>query len=397
MLLRRGITSWFVTIFVPTGVAHPNMLEKAMAARWLPLSIGKGAAQSVAIAVLLLAGCNQKAPSKSKSAPLVRVAEPVSRHFLDEIEAVGTARANEQVTLSSPVTERIERISFTDGGFVRRGQVIAVLAQAQERAALAGALAAERQAAAQLDRMSALNARGFVTPATLDQQSALAQRARADAETARAQITDRIVRAPFSGFASQRLMSQGAIISAGTPIATISDISRIKLDFTVPETALASLRTGVPVTARAAAYPDIPFTGRVSSIDPVIEPTTRAASVRAILPNPGNRLKPGMLLTVRVVTGERDSPAVPELAVLGEGTERYVYVVGKDAVAHRAKVQTGARDGGFIEIRGVAPGARVVTEGVVKIDDGVKVKLASDGDEPDRLSATRPSRDHFRG
>ena len=359
-----------------------------MAGRFHRRNTGDGARRTAMLVLLALGGCGGDAPSaKAKAPPLVRAAQPVMRHFVDQIEAVGTARANEQVTLSSPVTERIERISFTDGGFVRRGQVIAVLAQAQERAALAGAVAAERQATAQLGRMSALNARGFVTPATLDQQSALAQRARADAETARAQITDRIVRAPFSGYASQRLMSQGAIISAGTPIATISDISRIKLDFTVPETAMASMRIGEAVSARAAAYPDQPFTGRVSSIDPVIDPTTRAASIRAILPNPGNRLKPGMLLTVRVVTGARDAPAVPELAVLGEGAERYVYVVDRKGIARRTKVTTGARDGGFIELHGIAPGARVITEGVVKVDDGVKVKVDGDKDKPAKLTS----------
>lgn len=364
------------------------MLDWAMAGRFHRRKALDGACRAAASALLALAGCGDDAPSgKAKSPPLVSAAAPVMRHFIDEVEAVGTARANEQVTLSSPVTERIERISFTDGGYVRAGEVIAVLAQAQERAALTGALAAERQARAQLGRMSALNARGFVTPATLDEQSALAQRARADADTARAQITDRVVRAPFSGFASQRTISQGAIISAGTPIATISDISRIKLDFTVSETALARLRIGEQVTARAAAYPDIAFTGRVSSIDPVIDPTTRAASIRAILPNIGNRLKPGMLLTVHVVTGERDARAVPELAVLGEGAERYVYVVGRDGVAHRTNVTTGTRDGGYIEVSGIAPGARVVTEGVVKIADGIKVKIDGDKDKPPRAAS----------
>jgi membrane fusion protein (multidrug efflux system) len=325
---------------------------------------------------LVLAGCggSDGAP-KAKAAPLVNAAPPTTRHFVDEVEAVGTARANEQVTLSSPVTERIERIAFADGGFVRAGQVIATLAQAEERASLAGAVAAERQATTQYQRMNALSERGFVTPATLDQQRALAQRARADADTARAQITDRIVRAPFSGFASQRDISRGAIISAGTPIATISDISRIKLDFTVPETALATLRIGERVSAQAAAYPDVPFTGQVSSIDPVIDPATRAASIRAVLPNPGNRLKPGMLLTVRVLVGERDAAAVPELAVLGDGAERYVFVVDGKSVAHRTKVTTGARDGGFVEVRGLAPDARVVTEGVIKVSDGVKVRV----------------------
>lgn len=343
----------------------------------------------VLLSALAACGDGSEGKAKGKSAPLVRAAVPGVRHFVDRVEAVGTARANEQVTLSSPVTERIEQIGFTDGGFVRAGQVIATLAQAEERASLAGALAAERQASAQLGRMSALNDRGFVTPATLDQQRALAQRARADADTARAQITDRVVRAPFSGFASQRTISQGAIISAGTPIATISDISRIKLDFTVPETAIASLHIGDVVVARAAAYPEVPFRGRVSSIDPVIDPSTRAASIRAILPNPGNRLKPGMLLTVQVTVGERDATAVPELAVLGDGADRYVFVIGGDGVAHRTKVATGARDGGFVEVRGIAPGARVVTEGVVKVSEGVKVKVEGDKEKKTKEAGLR--------
>lgn len=337
------------------------------------------------IAVLTALGACGAGSSGGKGAekapPVVRAAVPTVRHFVDQVEAVGTARANEQVTLSSPVTERIERIAFEDGGFVRAGQVIAMLAQAEERANLAGALAAERQATVQLERMNALGDRGFITPASLEQQQAAAQRARADADVARAQITDRVVRAPFAGFASQRAISRGTIIAAGTPIATISDISRIKLDFSVPETVLATMRVGKAVTARAAAFPDMPFHGTVSSIDPVIDPSTRAASIRAILPNPGNRLKPGMLLTVHVLVGERDAPAVPELAVVGDGEDRYVFVVDRQGLARRTKVTTGARDGGFIEVRGLAANARVVTEGVVKVSDGVKVQVDA-GAEP---------------
>lgn len=370
-----------------------------MAGRFFRHAPRAGAYHAAGVTVLLaLSGCGGDAPApKAKAPPLVHAASPTIRHFVEVVEAVGTARANEQVTLSSPVTERIERIDFVDGGYVRAGQVIATLAQAEERASLDGALAAERQAIAQLSRMRALNDRGFVTPATLDQQRALAQRARADADTARAQLSDRVVIAPFSGFASQRTISRGAIISAGTPIATISDVSRIKLDFSVSETALASLNVGASVTARAAAYPDIPFRGTVSSIDPVIDPSTRAASIRAILPNPGNRLKPGMLLTVIVQVGARDAPAVPELAVLGEGAERYVFVVDDKGIAHRTKVFTGMRDAGFVEVRGIAPGARVVTEGVVKVSDGVKVKFDSDQEKTTHASNSGTGVDSHRG
>jgi membrane fusion protein (multidrug efflux system) len=328
-------------------------------------------------AAALLAGCGEKAKGgagKGKQAPLVTLVSPQPHLFVDRIEAVGTARANEQVTLASPVTERIERLYFEDGGFVRRGQIVAVLAQAEERAALAGAQADEAQVRAQLGRIQSLTDKGFATTATLEQQVAAAQRARSQADNARAQIADRVIRAPFSGYASLRTISAGAIVSSGAPIATISDVSRIKLDFSVPETALTTVKTGQSIVAVAAAYPDQPFSGTIQTIDPVIDPSTRAASIRAILPNPGNRLKPGMLLTVSISAASRRGLAVPELAVIGDGAERYVFVVGKDDKAVRTKVQVGLRDNGLIEVRGLPAGVKVIGEGVVKVTDGVTVR-----------------------
>jgi len=327
------------------------------------------------VGALMLAGCREKAGgSKPKQPPLVTIVMPQPHLFVDRIEAIGTARANEQVTLAAPVAERIEQLHFTDGGFVRAGQVIAVMTQTEERAALAGAQAEERQIRAQLGRVEALAAKGFATNATLEQQVAATQRARSQADNARAQIADRVIRAPFSGYASLRMISVGAIVASGAPIATISDISRIKLDFTVPETALGSVAVGQSIGTIAAAYPDARFTGRIATIDPVIDPATRAASVRAILANPGNRLKPGMLLTVTVAAASRQGLAVPELAVIGDGAERYVFVVGPGDKAVRTKVVTGLRDDGLIEVRGLAADARVVSEGVVKVTDGAKLR-----------------------
>ena len=303
------------------------------------------------------------------------------RHvFVDRLEAVGTARANEQVTLASPVTERIERINFQDGQFVPRGQVIAVLANQRQVAMLAGARAQLRLADQQLARLNALRPRGFVTNATVDTQIAAATSARATAEEAMAQINDRTIRAPFSGYASLRTISAGAVVNQGTPIATISDLSRIKLDFAVPETMLSSSAPGQAIEVRSAAYPDEPVTGRIATIDPVIDPDTRAVSVRAILPNPGLRLKPGMLLNVSVPARSRSGRAVPELAIVGEGEQRYLFAVGPDMKTRRVVVKTGARDRGMVEISGdLRPTDKIVTEGVVKLSDGMKVRLAPAG------------------
>jgi membrane fusion protein (multidrug efflux system) len=114
----------------------------------------------------------------------------------------------------------------------------------------------------------------------------------------------------------------------------------------------------------------------VATVDPVLNAETRAATVRAILANGDRKLKPGMLLSVTIESAARDSLAVPELAVVGEGEQSFVYVIDGDK-AKRLPVKTGLRQGGKVEIlEGLQPGQRVVTEGVVKISDGQKVRLA---------------------
>ena len=151
-------------------------------------------------AALSLASCGgAEGGGGDRPAPLVKAEVPQMRDFADVIEAVGTARANEQVTIASPVAERIERLYFDDGAFVRKGQLIAVLAQGQEQAALQSARATEAQAQSQLQRIEALSDRGFATRAQLDVQIATRARARAEADDAIARIDDRTVRAPLSG------------------------------------------------------------------------------------------------------------------------------------------------------------------------------------------------------
>jgi len=325
-----------------------------------------------------LAACGGGDANKAqRPAPVVTAAPVAAARFVDRIEAVGTARAREQVTLSAPVTERILRLNFTDGGYVRAGQIIAVLNQGQQAAALQDAQARARNAGQQLARLEQLKDRGFATNANLDAQVAAAASAQAQAAQARASIGDRVIRAPFSGFASLRMISAGAVVTAGTEIATISDTSEIKLDFPVPETILSSLAVGQPIVARAAAYPDQPFRGRIATVDPVIDPATRAVLVRAILPNPDGRLKPGMLMTVGIESRIRTAPAIPELAAVGEGDQRFVYRLQPDETVKRVVVRIGAREGNRVEVvEGLSLGDRIVTEGVVKLTDGMKVRLA---------------------
>lgn len=325
---------------------------------------------------LLLSGCNGADKGGKRPPPLVGVDTVELATFDDDLQAVGEARAREQVTLAAPVTERVVSVHFPDGGFVRAGQIIAVLAQSQENASLAAAGARAREAQQQLSRLQELKQRGFATNSSVDAQYAAATAARAEAAQASAQIGDRIIRAPFSGWASLRTISAGTIVVAGTEIATISDISQIKLDFPVPEGQLDKLAADQPISATAAAYPDAPFEGHIATIDPVIDPATRSVMVRALLANPDRRIKPGMLMTVKVRTGQSTSLAVPESAVVGDGERRYVYVVEEENMLKRVEIKPGQRVRGKVQVlSGLTKGQRVVSHGVVKASDGIKVSI----------------------
>jgi membrane fusion protein, multidrug efflux system len=333
--------------------------------------------RSMSVLLLLsIAACGE--PKKpERPPPLVKVERVGMRDFADRYDAVGTATANEQVILTAPVTERVTSLGFSDGDYIRKGQMIAVLAQGQESAALSSAAATAREAEQQLARISALRARGFATNASLEAQIAKAGAARAQSAEARASIADRVIRAPFSGYASLRRISVGAVVGAGTEIATISDTSQIKLDIRIPETLLGAVRVGQPILARAAAFPDIPLSGTVSALDPVVDPVTRSAILRAVLPNADGRIKPGMLLNVKLEFARRNAIAVPELALVRDGEKTYVFTVSKDDTAKRIPVKTGGKDGNLIEVTdGLRPGTAIVTEGVVKLSDGIKLRVA---------------------
>jgi membrane fusion protein, multidrug efflux system len=309
--------------------------------------------------------------------PTVTVAPIGSHAFVDALEAVGTARAIDSVIISANVTERIKRLNFSDGQFVRKGQLLVELTATQEKADLAGSRARLKQAQAQLDRLRPLLKDGFVTQSRMDEAQAARDSAQAAVENIEAQISDRVIRAPFSGLVGLRDVSSGLVAGASTPILELSDISTIRLDFTLPETALAQVTVGQEVIGKAAAFGGEVFSGRITAIDPQIDPVTRSLTVRASLPNRDGRLKPGMLLAVQAVRSKRSALALPEQAVIGSGAEYSVYVLGGDGeTVSQTRVTTGAREPGLIEITGGVPaGARIVIDGALKVRDGGKIKV----------------------
>jgi membrane fusion protein (multidrug efflux system) len=294
-----------------------------------------------------------------------------------EVEALGTARANEAVEITSKVTNLVTAIRFREGEQVRQGAVLVELDSVEAQAELAASRAALAETESQLKRSRELFATQALSQAQLDQLGATLSANQARVTTAEKRLADTVIRAPFDGRTGLRRVSVGSLVTPGTVITTLDDTRVIKLDFSVPEAFIAVLVEGLPLLARSVAFPDREFTGKVVSIDSRVDPTSRSVLARAELPNPHGLLKPGMFLTVRLKEKRAPALMISEQALVPEEGRQYVYVVA-DGRAQKREITIGRRAPGKVEVvTGLKPGETVVVEGTQKVRDGGPVRDVS--------------------
>jgi membrane fusion protein (multidrug efflux system) len=266
------------------------------------------------------------------------------------------------------------------------------------------------------DRWQQLADRGIAPAATAEQYKSQYEQAVANLRASQARAGDREIRAPFSGTVGLTDAAPGMLVNPGAAIATLDDLSVIRVDFPVPERFVSVLRDGLPISATADAYPDRTFQGRIAKLDTRVDPATRSVTARAEFPNPDGRLKPGMLLHVTIDRATRQSAAVPESAVVFESGDAYVLVLqrapagqggqaqgqrqgppagarqggasgpganggpggrGGGFIAVRQDIQAGIRQDGFVEVlAGLSPGQRIVGDGTNRVRPNDPVSIA---------------------
>jgi membrane fusion protein (multidrug efflux system) len=307
--------------------------------------------------------------------PLVTIGKARRDSIYDVVEALGTAQANESVTLTAKVTDTVRRVNFEDGDYVEAGDVLIELTNQEEEALLAEARANLDDAESQLRRLEDLSGRGLTSASELDVARSRAGASRARLNSIVARLRDRLIQAPFSGVLGFRQVSPGTLLSPNTPITSIDDISIIKLDFTVPETFLGSMQPGAKIVAKSVSFGDRQFEGTVRTVGSRVDPVTRAVTVRAHIDNKDKSLRPGMLLTVDVVTAERAALVGPEGAVFQVQNRAYVYAVDGDTV-HQRQIEVGGRRFGVVEVLdGLKEGDVIVVEGIIKLREGARVRF----------------------
>lgn len=309
------------------------------------------------------------------------VAEAIAtpREFADQIRVLGVARSKRSVNITSNSTELITRVMFTDGQRVASGTPLVELQAREEDADLIQARAQLAQAQREYDRFKILAERGVAPRVTAETAETALQTARAAVSASEARRGDRVLRAPFAGVLGLTSVTPGTLISPGSVITTLDDTSAIRVDFPLPERYLGVLQVGTPLTATADAYADETVSGRIALLDTRVNEQTRAVIARAEFANPGNRIRPGMMMRVAVQQGRRQSLSVPEAAVQYEGQGAFVYRIARGengTTAQRVEVQTGAVEGGFVEIlSGLDNNDRVVGSGLNRIQPGAPVTV----------------------
>lgn len=331
------------------------------------------------LACLSLAACKGQDDAKAAAAqPPAKVTAQVVQvqPWSDVIEALGTAQANESTILTAKITETVRKVNFADGQAVQAGDVLVELTSSQQAAQLKDVQAMARDADRQYQRQQDLVKQGTVSKALFETAQATRDSNSAKVDAIRAQLSDRVITAPFSGVLGLRRVSPGTLVTPGTVITTLDDVDLIKLDFSVPETLLGALQVGQDVKAATAAWPERSWEGKISSIDSRVDTASRSVLVRAEIRNPERVLRPGMLLSVQVFRAPREVLALPEIALIQVGTDAFVFRIKPDDSVEQVRIVPGARRRGEVEVReGLQAGDRVVLDGTVKLRSGARVAV----------------------
>jgi membrane fusion protein (multidrug efflux system) len=351
-----------------------------------------------ALAAALAAGLAAAQDPAAGKVFAVRTARPERRTIAQTLVKTGSLAAPAEVALCAKVAGRLASTALDDGTAVeegtrvKAGDVVARLddreyriARDSAKAAAEAARALAEDAASEFARTEKLRASKAATEQEFDvarfaRDRTAASLAQAEGGLAKAELDlgECAVRAPFDGVVSARRLHPGAMVSASSEIYTIVATDPLRALFDVPTTALPLLKPGeTKVRVTVDAYPDDPVDLVVDEAYPAADPATRTVTVRALLPNPDGKFRPGMYATGAFALDERaDVLVVPFEAVLRIRDRRCVYkVAGGRAVL--SDVTVGLRHDDVVEVSaGLAEGDEIVVDGLHRLSDGAAVRVA---------------------
>jgi membrane fusion protein (multidrug efflux system) len=295
----------------------------------------------------------------------------------DRIFSSGTVEANERIDLRAEVTGIVEAIYLTEGSRVQEGDLLLKINDSELQAQKSRAEYRYNLAAQQEERQRRLLEKGGVSQedydATLNQVNVF----RSEMQLIDAQLEKTEIRAPFSGRIGLKYVSKGQFIGPDQPIASLQELDRVKIDFSVPERYAGRVQTGDLMRFDVQGI-DSTFVGEVYAIEPRINTDTRTLSLRAISDNPEFLLYPGAFANIELVLEEiEETLMVPTISLIPGLNSQKVYVAVDGMVEERI-VKTGIRTSEKVQIlEGLNPGDQVLTTGLLQARPGLAIRVVS--------------------
>jgi len=308
--------------------------------------------------------------------PTSVVVAPVAEGKIDDrLEAIGDGRALHTVTLRSDVTGVIVEIAVSGGSFVEQGDVVLRLDDQARQIAVERARLNLQSATEDAERLSRLSDSGAVTEVSLREARLAVQTAELALREAEYELEQRTLRAPLSGWMGVLDLAVGDRLNSQDVVATLTDRSKILIDFQVPERAVAFIEDGMPITVRPLSLPGVELQGTVRAIDNIVDRESRTLRVQGEVDNSGDRLRAGMAFTVTMSFPGESLPSVDPLAVQWSDEGSFVWAV-REGKAVRVPVTIRQRNSDSVIVAAdLSPGELVVTEGVQNLRPGAEVDV----------------------
>ncbi|MEG8946868.1 efflux RND transporter periplasmic adaptor subunit [Rosettibacter firmus] len=325
---------------------------------------------------ILLSGCNKK-ELKNETEEIIPVEVTlIKKSSIDRtIDLVGTLTAWKEANLGAQTSGRIQKIYVEEGSRVKEGDLLFEMDDTQ----LAQAKIQYQIAKDNYDRMKPLYESGSISQNQFDQIKAAYETAEKNYKLL---LTNTQFRAPFSGVITAKKLNEGEVFllapTGGAPtIVTLMQINPLKLLLNVSENNFRDIKLGQTVEIQSDIFPEEIFKGTISRINPTINPTTRTFEIEVKIPNPKEKLRPGMFVRAKIYLGKSDGILVNRAAILKQlGTAAYYAFIVKNNIAKRVDVKVGKEFNDVIEITyGLSEGDYLVTNGQGILKDGLQVEI----------------------
>jgi len=332
---------------------------------------------------LLAGGCGQtetnaqdETEKRAERVVQVSVEEVTPSPIRDILILPGRTEPWEDVRVPSDLDGKVEWIGPREGDAVKKGELIAKVDVSSLKASLDQAQAAFDLADEIYQRRLGLHEKKLIAKEELDRSRTERSVALGDLDKARVLYDRGFIRTPIGGVVNHLFADQGEFVGRGAPLADIVNVDKVEVNVDVPEMDVRFLSRGQDAGVRIDAFPDRLIPGTIDFVAYKADPATKTFDVKVIIPNPEQKIRPGMI--ARVIFLRRvlpDALTVPLFALVDKSGERLLYVV-EDNVVHARTVSIGVLEGDRVQIaEGIQPGDKVIVRGQTEVEEGMKVEV----------------------